>query len=225
MGTSLRSLTADQNQKGGGVGFYFKNGIKFQIKKSGVFLEKIFESIFAEVWANNNKKFIVGSVYRAGSHATMPPSDQFSQFLDLLNNSIDELSNNNADILIAGDFNIDVLKYSTCNNATLYVDSLFASGFVQSVIKPTRCSPTSVSCIDHFISNFPQNNYETCILTSKISDHFPVFFFKDDNKNPPKPNISISRDFSETNINKFSLRSGQFRGKKSLGPLEISLYL
>jgi exonuclease III len=148
---------------GGGVGIYFKNGIKFQQKDKSIFIEKVIETIFADVWLNG-KKFTIGSVYRSnGKHPTLSPNDQFLQFLELFNNTVEHLSSPNIEILIAGDFNIDVLKYQNCNMATTYIDSLFSNGLLQSMIKPTRCTNSSASCIDHFISNFPQKKFESCI--------------------------------------------------------------
>ena len=72
------------------------------------------------------------------------------------------------------------------------------------MIKPTRCTSSSASCIDHFISNFSQNKFETCIITTRISDHFPIVFFRDTPKNESKPKFITKQDFSDQNVNKFS---------------------
>ena len=196
--------TCRKNSQGGGVGIYFRTGLKFVLEKKSIFMERVFESLFAEVWTNDKKKLIIGSVYRAGSHQTLSPSDQFTQFIELLTNSTDEFSSLNNEVLIAGDFNLDVLKYETCNNVSSYVDSLFAGGFIQALTKPTRCTASSASCIDHFLTNGLQIKFETCILTSKISDHFPIIFFKECNKPPLKSKLIMKRDFSDTNVNRFS---------------------
>ena len=78
---------------------------------------------------------------------------------------------------IFGDTNIDCLKYGTCANSTNYVDLLFSHGLLQLVTKPTRCTPTSATLIDHVITNAVADSYETVILTSQLSDHFPVLHF------------------------------------------------
>ena len=44
-------------------------------------------------------------------------------------------------------------------------------------MKPTRCTPHSASLIDHVLTNTKSDVFETAILTSDISDHFPFIFF------------------------------------------------
>jgi hypothetical protein len=41
-------------------------------------------------------------------------------------------------------------------------------------------------------------------LTCKISDHFPIVFFKETQKTESKPKVILKRDFSDQNVNKFS---------------------
>ena len=57
--------TCRKNSQGGGVGIYFRTGLKFVLEKKSIFMERVFESLFAEVWTNDKKKLIIGSVYRA----------------------------------------------------------------------------------------------------------------------------------------------------------------
>ena len=67
--------------QGGGVGLYFKDGLKFQLKPQSIFIEKVFESLFADVWLNG-QKFTVGSIYRTcGQHPSLTQAEQFTQFL------------------------------------------------------------------------------------------------------------------------------------------------
>ena len=102
------------NVQGGGVGLYFKNDVCYNIlEEKCIFIYRIFESIFAEVWLpSTNKKIIIGSVYRPNTaHPSFSSSEQFSQFFDLLTNLLDDLSNLNTQVLLFGDFNLDALKY------------------------------------------------------------------------------------------------------------------
>ena len=100
------------NVQGGGVGLYFKNDVRYNIlEEKCIFIDRIFESIFAEVWLpSTNKKIIIGSVYRPNiAHPSFSSSEQFSQFFDLLTNLLDDLSNLNTQVLLFGDFNLDAL--------------------------------------------------------------------------------------------------------------------
>ena len=194
------------NVQGGGVGLYFKKGIRFNILHNKcVFVDKVFESIFSEVWLPGSKKTIVGSIYRPNTaHHNLTTSEQFSQFFDLLTNILDELSSCNTPVLIFGDFNLDVLKYGILKNVTDYVDLLFSYGFLQLILKPTRCTPNSASVIDHILTNTQAEIIESVILVSPLSDHFPIIHFSNCVNVANKSKNITYRDFSTANVNRFS---------------------
>ena len=48
---------------------------------------------------------------------------------------------------------------------------------LQVVTKPTRCTVTTATLIDHVILNVNSRKFETIILTSLLSDNFPLFHF------------------------------------------------
>jgi hypothetical protein len=102
------------------------------------------------------------------NHPNLSQTEQFSQSMELLISS----SNNNVHIL--GDLNINILKYSSLNVATEYIDFLFFFGCLQVITWPTRCNPTCATLIDHVISNSICANISSFILTSLILDHFPI---------------------------------------------------
>jgi hypothetical protein len=62
----------------------------------------------------------------------------------------------------------------------------------------------SATLIDHVITNVSHSTFETAIITSKISDHFPIVFFLQPKKPSNKPKTIISRDFSQQNLEKFN---------------------
>jgi len=57
--------------------------------------------------------------------------------------------------------------------------------------------------IDHIITNCRSNNHQSVILTSKISDHFPLVHFLNSKKPVVKPKTFTSRNFSKTNLDQF----------------------
>ena len=152
-----------------------------------------------------NKKIIVGSVYRPNTtHPTLPSSEQFLQFFDLLTNLLDDFSNLNTQVMLMGDLNLDALKYGIIKNVTEYIDLLFSYGFLQLVLKPTRCTLHSATVIDHILSNSHTDNFESFILISKLSDHFPIFYFSKCKNTVDKKTTISYRDFSNLNFNRFS---------------------
>ncbi len=198
------------NHQGGGVGIYLKMGIKGKIDtKASVFHERIFESLIMELTLGKTK-IIVGSIYRPGTkHPNMSLSDQNNVFLELLSNCLDDLSLRKTDVFLLGDLNIDVLKYDNSYLASEYIDLLFSNVFLQTITRPTRCTNTSASLIDHCITNANLYKYSSHILTEKISDHFPIIITATQSKICNSRPTRSFRDFSDTNIQKFKLNFGR----------------
>ena len=202
---NLELKSRSKNVQGGGVGLYIKKELRYKIlKEKSIFVDKVFESIFAEIWTSPKSKIIVGSIYRPNSvHPTLTQTEQTKQFLDYLAIIADELTNSNCPVYLLGDFNLDLLKYHESEYVKTYIDVLFSSGFLQLILKPTRCTANTATLIDHIFSNTPHRNYVSGIITSKISDHFPTFTFSSQQKNTEQMKFISVRDFSEQNINTF----------------------
>ena len=200
----LEYLSRQFNVQGGGVGIFVKKNLNFSInKKLSIFSDRILESIFVDV-TFNNKKITIGSLYRPGTqHPTLSSSEQFTQFCELFSSIADAANNSHYPTYIFGDTNIDCLKYGTCANSTNYVDMLFSLGMLQIVSKPTRCTNSSATLIDHVITNSVSDLYDTIILISQLSDHFPVLHFLSCSRQRSSPKLIASRDFSDANLSKF----------------------
>jgi hypothetical protein len=110
----------------------------------------------------------------------------------------------NTELILGGDFNLDVIKYQTCAKISAYIDNLYSNGCIQIVAKPTRICNTAASCIDHFITKCKMDVFNTKILLSNISDHLPIFFNTDYVKLNTKHKNIVTRDFSENNIQRFA---------------------
>ena len=103
-------------------------------------------------------------MYRPGSnHPTLSPADHFQQFSAIFRTFFQFLFYSNlislGTVYLLGDINLDLLKYSKCNQVTSYVDLLFSLGLLQIITKPTRCTPRSATLIDHIITNAINKDY------------------------------------------------------------------
>ncbi len=192
--------------KGGGVGIYINNAYRFQILEThSIFIDRIIESLFIELWISNNKKIIIGSVYRpATNHPTLTTTQQLEQFFNLFSNILDNLTSFSIPIYVCGDFNLNALRYGINRDVTDYIDLLFSYGLIQIVIKPTRCTTNTATLIDHIITNSSNDSHELAILTTRLSDHFPIFYFSKCNKIKNVPKTTSYRNFSDQNIMQFS---------------------
>jgi len=115
---------------GGGVGVYVSSEYSFQTLPNNIFHEKILESLFIEITLQNKKKLTIGTLYRSNSaHPSLTFSEQSEQFMDYFNNLIQLYTDKEQELIITGDFNIDILNYKNANLSTSYVDTLFVMGF------------------------------------------------------------------------------------------------
>jgi hypothetical protein len=167
-------------------------------------MDRILESLFIEIALPNNSKFTIGTLYRPGAtHPTLTPQELFHEFIELFSNLLDNISDR-SNLIILGDFNLDVLQFGSNNKCNDYVDLLFSFGLLQIVTRPTRCNDNSATLIDHIVTNIKAPVYDINILTSRISDHFPVIFTLPFNQKIPSSNKTITkRFFTNENVLKF----------------------
>ena len=115
-------------------------------------------------------------------YLSRPPNNTNSLYQDFTNEFIPILENlqrANCETIIAGDFNIDLLKIN--NNATLgnYFNSVIAQSFFPLNTLPTRFSDHNCTLIDNFLCKLRRSYLPSTsgILVSRISDHLPYFTF------------------------------------------------
>jgi len=200
----LMSKQRSNNVQGGGVAIYVKEGIKCTVSREhSIFTDRIFESIFVDLCFPHNYKCTVGAIYRPTAHPNLTPTVVFETFMDIFSNLLNSLTNSCSNLFILGDFNLDVANYTTNHRVSEYVDLLFSYGLLQIVTQPTRCTSNSASIIDHIITGTNQSCFRTAIITSKISDHFPIVTFIDATNKSIRSNTRTFRDYSEINMNNF----------------------
>ena len=100
-------------------------------------------------------------------------TEQYSQFSELLNNLLAELSSLEH-VFLYGDFNLNILELTSNKFISDYVDNIFSYGFLQLISKPTRVCENTATLIDHILTNSTVQQHNTYILCSKLSDHFQL---------------------------------------------------
>ena len=103
-----------------------------------------------------------------------------------------------------GDFNVDLVKYSSDLNTSIFYDLLSSHNFRPLVLQPTRVTSKTTSLIDNiFINDVSCRSYGGNI-TASISDHFFQFSLTDIFENPRhKGKIKYGRDFRNFNKREF----------------------
>ena len=138
-------------------------------------------------------KIVIGNIYS-------PPRnllENFKTFYKELEAILQKLNSNTPETIIAGDFNIDLLKVNTNATFSDFFDLVTAHNFIPKITLPTRFSERTATLINNFLCSFKRNSSKkfTGIVTSPLSDHFPYFIFlkvRTDKSSPPKY-IEINR--------------------------------
>ena len=119
------------------------------------------ESLWIEIKIKYSKPIILGFIYRNPAEHT----DWYDRFSLLMDTVLLE----GKEIIIMGDFNIDLSKPNTkwINNYTIH-------HLEQLIDRPTRITAHSKTLIDHIYVNTKQNITEICCPYYACSDHFPI---------------------------------------------------
>ena len=79
------------------------------------------------------------------------------------------------DFVLMGDFNIDLLNYTTDTKVAEFLDKMHSSSFLPQITHPTRISKTLQTLIDNIFSTTIADESKTGNITTVISDHFCQF--------------------------------------------------
>ena len=117
-----------------------------------------------------NRTVIIGNVYRS------PSTRNSSSFVKLFDETLSKLNRHkNKQILIAGDFNIDLINFETDTHSQDLVDAAASHGFSQIISRPTRVTDHSATLIDHVYSNKVHRVINSSVVTLDISDHLGTY--------------------------------------------------
>jgi hypothetical protein len=117
-----------------------------------------------------------------------------------------KLEKNNKDVILAGDFNIDLLKINEKNIISEYFDMLTSNSFYPKITVPTRLTNNHGTLIDNCLCKLTENTLDTTsgVLTKRLSDHQPYFILLNNisTKDSPPVYVKITKQDNET-IQKF----------------------
>ena len=160
----------DTSDSRGGVAMYIRDTYKYKLRQDlSIFIPNVFESIFIELRLSS-KTIIIGTIYRPNT----PPKADIDIFMHTMQQLQNILNTENKEVIIMGDINIDLLKFSTHTKTNEYLENTFSQGYVPIITKPTRITSYSATLIDHIYIN-KQANAISGILITDITDHLGIF--------------------------------------------------
>ena len=91
---------------------------------------------------------------------------------------LDKLSNENKDIMIMGDFNVNLINCNDDKNISNFLDTMLSHSFLPFITTPTRITRNTKTLIDNIFYNKPLNDIMSGNLSSIISDHLIQFLIE-----------------------------------------------
>ena len=126
---------------------------------------KELESIFIEIINKTSKNTIVGCIYK---HPTLSISEFNNTYIkDLLVN----VNSKNKEIMLMGDFNINLLNYESNESVADLLDTMHTYGFLPCISGPTHLTPPSKTLMDNIFHSGISNDIQSGNILTNTSDH------------------------------------------------------
>jgi hypothetical protein len=191
--------------RGGGVGFYVRNGIQAEIIEGlSPFENKIIESLTVQLTYPDHKTVMLTSIYRSnGPLPNVTASQQLDRFMIQFSQLLSDINDTKKRSYVFLDANINILQLHSLESAN-YLNCILSKGYLQIITKASRIHNDSKTLIDHVLSNSGGTEICSGTLISDISDHFFTFVAPCVSSAPKQQHRTVSkRIFSQHNLNEF----------------------
>ena len=157
---------------------------------------EMLESVFIEFLSKSNKYTVIACVYK---HPKLTLAGFNQNFIQLL---LDKLSFENKNIILLGDFNIDLLHYANDNQTRIFLDQIYSSSLSSQITTQTRITPRPKTIIDNIFTNSADESSISDNLSYSISDHLAQFviYLEFKTKEHQKQGTSYKRNYSKDNL-------------------------
>ena len=152
-----------------------------------------------EVFNKNSKSIVLNLTYRPSNG---DPNELENHFKNILLKR--EITNK--ELVLVGDFNINVFEFNESKMVQNFVDLMFRHDLIPTVNKPTRVTRNTITTIDHIITNSVINaEFKTGTIKTDISDHFPIIFIFESvvNRTEAREEFTYKRNYSGNSIETF----------------------
>ena len=184
----------------GGTGIYVSNTLNYIPRhdlSSYMYVPKELESTFIELKLNNSN-MIIACIYK---HPGFNSNTFITNYLSVILNKINKESKQ---IVLLGDFNINLLNYENSEDVKFFVDTVQSFSIFPTISKPTRITNNSETLIDNILlSSNTKKTYFSGNLSIGISDHLPQFLILNETKYNTNKNHTIYKDWNRFNYGEF----------------------
>ena len=186
------------DKRGGGVGLFIDQSLEFTIRTELSVTCPDIESIFVEISQSGRRNVLVGCIYR-------PPDSCFSTFITSIVQFLKIIDHDDRckTVLIAGDFNLDLLN-NLHTNSNDFLNTMLSYSYRPTIDKPTRITTTSSTLIDNIFIRCFNLALKSAIIWTDISDHLPVILCTNNIITPALAHPNKTRLYNENSIVKFA---------------------
>ena len=173
----------------------------YKSRKDLQVISKAFECLCVEVENKKSKNIVLNLVYH-------PPNGDHKELENNFKSSLSKREISHKDVILAGDFNINLLNFDTNKKVQNFLNLMFRFGMIPTINKPTRVTRQTDSAIDYIITNsIMHTGFKSGIIRTGISDHFPIFFCSKyiAEKEDAKKEFIYKRRFSDQSIGTFKI--------------------
>ena len=189
-----------KNRKGGGVCAFVHENLSFKLRENLSINCDAIQSLSIEISSTKSKNIILNTIY-------WPPNGDMKQCETYFNDFFSKNGKNRKNIVLAGDFHINFLDFETNKNVQNFLNLMFRYNMIPLTNKPTRVTRHSANATDHIITNSVtgHNDFNSAIIKTDLSDHFPIAFAIKTNETTQRPVVksTYKRSYCEKNIDKF----------------------
>ena len=134
----------------------------------------MWEAQFIEILGSEStKNILLGNIYRPPRNS----NENWTVFIDNFKEILDYFATLNHEIMLVGDFNINLLKLHEKPMFNDFFESMVSHSFFPKITLPTRFSDKNGTFIDNIFCKISETTLKTMsgIFTRKLSDHQPYF--------------------------------------------------
>ena len=159
-----------KNHRGGWLYIFLLESLSYKVRDDLAVNSSAIECLCVEVFNKNSKSIVLNLAYR-------PPNGDPNEIENHFKNILSKREITNKELVLVGDFNINVLDFNESKMVQNFVNLMFRHGLIPIVDEATRVTRNTVTAINHIITNSIINaEFKTGIIKTDISNHFPLFF-------------------------------------------------
>ena len=134
-----------KNRRGGGLCIFLLESLSYKVRDDLAVNSSAIECLCVEVFNKDSKSIVLNLAYR-------PPNGDSNELENHFQNILSKREINNKELVLVGDFNINVLDFNESKMVQDFVNLMFRHGLIPTTNKPTRVT-RNTSAIDHITNS------------------------------------------------------------------------